>query len=351
MRTDARLVSVRVVSETVTILPIEIPDAGDTVAVAPGVFWVRMPLPFQLDHINLWLLDDGDGWTMVDTGVQGSKTKQFWQRILDKHLGGKPLHRIVCTHSHPDHMGLAGWVAQTWGAELWTTEEEWATGRRFSLESADPEMYKAHYRKAGVSDADAAPALEHLGGARDHYAEVPAHYRRLRDGETFRMAGHDWIVMVALGHSIEHACLYCPGIDLMIAGDQFLPKITPALVVPVNSPDESPLRLFLDSNRRFLDLPTSIRVLPSHNLPFSGLQARIGQYESHHAKRLEMTLDACSAPASCVDVARKIFSRPIAGHAMFFAVGETLSHLHYLMDDGLIRAGLDDAGIKRYSRT
>jgi glyoxylase-like metal-dependent hydrolase (beta-lactamase superfamily II) len=338
------------VRDHVTILPIEIPAAGQTVAVAPGVFWVRMPLPFALDHINLWLLDDGDGWTMVDTGVLGGDTKQHWQRILGVHLGGARLNRLVCTHSHPDHMGLAGWVAETWGAELWTTEGEWRAGRRYSLEPIDTGRYRALYRRAGCTDADVADAFGSSGGGIRHFATVPEIYHRLHDGDTIRMAGHDWIVMTAFGHSVEHACLFSETLNVMIGGDQFLPKITPALVVPIDEPDASPLRQFLDSNRRFLDLPGELRILPSHNLPFEGLRARIGQYESHHAKRLEATLAACERPASCIEVARRIFSRPIDGRSMFFAVGETLSHLRYLQDDRLVVAEADPRGVTMFSR-
>jgi len=338
------------VSDTVTILPIEIPAAGQAVAVAPGVYWVRMPLPFALDHINLWLLDDGDGWTMVDTGVFGGDIKEYWQRILDTYLGGGRLKRLICTHSHPDHMGLAGWVADTLGAELWTTEGEWAAGRRFSTRSADRDRYSAHYLRAGCLEQEFAEAVSQIGGANRHYVPVPETYHRLRDGDVIGLAGHDWAVMTAFGHSVEHACLFSETLNVMIGGDQFLPKITPALVVPIDEPDASPLRQFLDSNRRFLDLPDGLCVLPSHNLPFMGLQARIGQYESHHAKRLDATLAACERPASCIEVARAIFSRPIDGRSMFFAVGETLSHLRYLQDDGLIGAQSDTRGVTMFSR-
>lgn len=335
----------------VTILPIEKPVSGEAVAVAPGVLWVRMPLPFALDHINLWLLDDGDGWTMVDTGVFGGDTKAHWQRILDVHLKGARLKRIVCTHSHPDHMGLAGWLIETLGAELWTTQGEWAQGRRYCLETIDTARYGNYYRRAGCADADVVGAFgsSNSGGTR-HFALVPESYHRLYDGDTITMAGHDWTVRTAFGHSVEHACLFSETLNLMIGGDQFLPKITPALVVGTDNPEASPLRQFLDSNKRFLDLPNDVRVLPSHNLPFSGLHARIAQYESHHAKRLDATLAACDQPASCIEVARRIFTRPIDGRQMFFAVGETLSHLRYLEDDRLIGANTDAVGIVRYSR-
>jgi glyoxylase-like metal-dependent hydrolase (beta-lactamase superfamily II) len=338
-------------SDTVTILPIEMPAGGQTTAVAPGVYWVRMPLPFALDHINLWLLDDGDGWTMVDTGVLGGDTKDHWQRILETHLKGARLKRIVCTHSHPDHMGLAGWFIENLGVELWTTEGEWAQGRRYSLEAIDTERYRSYYHRAGCTEADLVGAFgSSSSGGNRHFATVPENYHRLHDGDAITMGGHDWIVRTAFGHSVEHACLFSPSLNLMIGGDQFLPKITPALTVGTENPDASPLRQFLDSNKRFLDLPNGLRVLPSHNLPFEGLHARIAQYESHHAKRLDATLAACERPASCIEVARRIFTRPIDGRQMFFAVGETLSHLRYLEDDRLLGAQTDADGVTRYSR-
>ena len=157
--------------------------------------------------------------------------------------------------------------------------------------------------------------------------------------------------MVARGHSFEHACLYCADLDLLIGGDQFLPKITPAIVMQPSDPHSDPLREFLDSNRRFRELPHDVCVLPSHNFPFVGLHERIAQYERHHRDRLDAALTACREPASCIEVARHLFTRPIAGRASFFAVGETLSHLRYLSVDGLIASAAGDDGIVRYART
>jgi glyoxylase-like metal-dependent hydrolase (beta-lactamase superfamily II) len=310
-----------------------------------------MPLPFDLDHINLWLLEDDDGWTIVDAGVKSATIQAHWRTILAPRVAAKPVKRLVCTHCHPDHLGLAGWLRETFGAELWIAANEWEMGRRFgSVDGADPALYRAHYVAAGCEDADTAAAIDHVCGAHRHYSAVPGRYRRLRDGDALQMAGRGWTVMVAHGHSVEHACLYCPELSLLIGGDQFLPKITPAILLQPTDPEANPLREFLDSNRRFADLPGDVRVLPSHNFPFVGLSARIAEYERHHADRLDAALDACATPASCTDVARRLFTRPHKGRATFFAVGETLSHVRYLIDQGLVTRAADRDGIARYVR-
>lgn len=340
-------------SPSVEILPIAVPERGETVEVAPGIHWLRMPLPFALDHINLWLLEDEDGWTAVDCGVANDEIRDLWRRILTPRVARKPLRRMVCTHSHPDHMGLAGWLASEYGAELWTTRGEWMAGRLFSHGGhIDKDLYGAHYRAAGCSEEDVDASLAHVGSAEALYDPVPERCWRLKDGDHIRMAGRDWHVMVALGHSVEHACLYCPDLELMIGGDQFLAKITPALLAYPSEPNSSPLRDFLDSNKRFLGLSGEVRILPSHKWPFRGLRTRIDEYESHHAARLETTMAVCERPASCVEIARKLFEpRPIDGRIMFFAVGETLAHVRYLQEDGLIGSETAADGIIRYFQT
>ncbi|MBT7451482.1 MAG: MBL fold metallo-hydrolase, partial [Rhodospirillaceae bacterium] len=92
----------------------ELPEPGGLVRVAPGVFWLRMPLPIALNHINLWLLEDDDGWTIVDTGIGTDETKELWEQLFEKHLNNKPVKRLIVTHMHPDHIGLAGWLVDKW---------------------------------------------------------------------------------------------------------------------------------------------------------------------------------------------------------------------------------------------
>lgn len=114
-----------------------LPPAGETVEIAPGVRWLRMPLPFSLDHINLWLLrdeiDGQAGWTVVDCGIASDAIRSHWEQIFDTQLEGLPVLRVIVTHCHPDHFGLANWICEggdraRWKVRLWMTLGEYLFG-------------------------------------------------------------------------------------------------------------------------------------------------------------------------------------------------------------------------------
>jgi len=332
----------------------EPPAAGDTMEVAEGMWWLRMPLPFKLDHINLWLLDDGDGWTIVDTGICRDEVKAAWEKIFAKHVtAAKPVTRVICTHFHPDHLGLAGWLVERFEVPLWMPREEWTWGRMLSLDGGDglrPQFLK-FYGAAGFDAAQLETASARAGRYARNVAPVPGAFRRIVSGEIITIGGRDWFVIVGTGHSPEHACLYCHEANVLISGDQVLPKISTNVSVWPSEPDQDPLALYLSSLDRLRGLPEDVLVLPSHNFPFRRLEGRLDDLEAHHAERLQETLAAVAAPATAVEVLKKLFTRELDTHQLFFAIGESLAHLHRLMADGRVTRSLGADGVHLYRKT
>ncbi|MGC2857201.1 MBL fold metallo-hydrolase [Novispirillum sp. DQ9] len=326
----------------------EVPEGAVLVEVAPGVRWLRMPLPFALDHINLWVLDDGEGVVLVDTGVANDTTRALWDRVLAGPLAGRPVSRVICTHFHPDHMGLAGWLCPRLSAPLWATLGEWAYGSMLAHDATATfvDNQVAFYRGAGLDGA----FLDEVRRRGNPYAArvvpMPPALRRIVDGERITIGGREWEVVVGRGHAPEHAALWCPALDLLISGDQVLPRISPNVSVWPQEPDADPLSLFMDSLAVFkARVPDSVLVLPSHGRPFRGLHARIDELLSHHDDRLADTLAACAEPMRAVDLVPVLFKRELDTHQTFFAVGEALSHLHRLVATGALAARRDEAGV------
>ncbi len=256
----------------------KIPGPAQAVKIADGVHWIRMPLPFALDHINLWLLEDGDGWTLVDTGIKLTEIRHLWEKVFEGPMGGRPVKRIIVTHMHPDHFGLAGWLATRFRAPLWMTRLEYLVGRSLALDSWDEMPWEIvdFFIRAGF-DGDALEAVKQSGYGRfsDDVIRPPAAFRPIRDTESIRIGNYDWQVVVGRGHSPEQATLHCPALGILIAGDQILPRITPNVSVFAAEPEANPLQAWFASLERFRELPDDLLVLPSHNEPFLGLHTRI----------------------------------------------------------------------------
>jgi len=314
-----------------------------------------MPLPFALDHINLWLLEggthDGEGWTIIDCGLGNEATRALWERIFAGRLEGKPVRRVILTHYHPDHMGNAAWLTQRLGAQFWSTHGEYLNAHALRAGTAGytPEATLALFRKNGLN-AEHEAQMSARGNRYGVYVpELPFSFRRLSDGEPIAIGGRDWRVITGYGHSPEHAALYCESLRVLVAGDMLLPRISTHVGIWTIEPEGDPLRQFLGSIRRFRELPPDTLVLPSHGVPFRGAHARVAALEAHHAERLERLEAACAQGArSAEDLMPVLFTRKLDMHGLFFAMSETIAHLHYLYYEGRLERALGADGVVRF---
>ncbi len=335
------------------------PGAAETIEIAPGIHWLRMPLPFQLNHINLWLLEDGDGFVIVDTGLKLEETRAYWRTLFDRfgiaHGGkvGKTVNRLVVTHFHPDHIGLAGWLVQELATDLWISRTEWLMARMLYLdtEASSHSSMTCFFARHGMDRALAGRMFANGNTYRDRVTEAPCHHRRLREGDMLDIGGRKWEVIVGTGHAPEHVCLWTGDGGILISGDQILPKITPNISVWASEPDASPLEEYLGSLANFRHLPEDTLVLPSHNLPFRGLRQRIVQIVDHHHERLDRLGNGFDgARLSVAEAVPLMFRRELDDHQMGFAMGECLAHLAYLESAGSMTGRLDPDGIHRFER-
>lgn len=315
-----------------------VPRTPEPVPVAPGIHWLRLPLPYALDHVNLWLLEDEGGWLLIDTGIASDETRAVWRRLLADGLGGRPITRILATHFHPDHLGLAGWLCQETGAPLLISRLEWLTGRMLAQDDG-VEMVRtgeAFYRRAGLSDE--AIAVQRRRG--NTYSPVavppPASFQRLQAGGTLVIGGRSWRLLAGEGHAPEQIALLCESTGILIGADMVLPRISPNVSVWPAEPAADPLGAYLGSLAELTVLPEDLLVLPSHDQPFHGLQARIEGLRVHHAARLERALALCRTPRTAAEVMADMFRRTLDAHQTMFAVGETLAHLNRLIGEGRV---------------
>ena len=272
-----------------------LPAVGDVIELAPGVRWLRMPLPFALDHINLWLLRDRDeagraGWAIVDCGVANDATRAAWEQVFAHHLDGLPVLRVIVTHMHPDHIGNAQWLTERWGCRLWISATDWNAARVASQSTTGfgGDGAAAFFSEHGLVDPEALAKVRGRGG---YYAAmvpaVPRQYRRLLDSQVLRIGDHAWRCYAGYGHAPEHISLYCAALGVLISGDMVLPRISTNISVIDLEPEADPLPLFLSSISRMRELPADTLVLPSHGKPFKGLHERVRQLVEHHDRHFE----------------------------------------------------------------
>jgi glyoxylase-like metal-dependent hydrolase (beta-lactamase superfamily II) len=337
-----------------------LPAFGGKLEVAPGVFWLRMPLPFALDHINLWLLRDvfrgQSGWTLIDCGISSDAVRGHWDTLIAQELEGLPIVRVLCTHHHPDHVGLAGMLTERFAAPLWMTLGEYTVGRILSviMPGSDPQATYKHYLRNGMQDSPQLDALKVRSSS--HFPSLvpsmPQRFRRILDHEDIAIGDRTWRVIIGTGHSHEHAALHCEAEDLLISGDMVLPRISTNVSVFDMEPEANPLTWFLDSLGRFEPCAQDTLVLPSHGRPFRGLHRRIAQLRAHHAERLTVIEAACrERPRHGAESVKIIFGREFDAHQMMFALGESLAHLHALWYDGRLRRELGADGVVRFAAT
>jgi len=326
------------------------PAPGALARVAPGVRWLRFPLPFALDHINLWLIEESAGYALVDTGYGDTPTRDLWEGVLP--LLDRPLSRIVLTHAHPDHVGNAAWLAQRFEIPVYASLGEylWAHAMRDDGAGYGATAMADFFRMHGL-DPVRADAQETRGNA---YArgvpELPRSFRRLIDGDTLELGGRSWEVIAGYGHSAEHLAFHCAQDGLLISGDMLLPRISTNVSAPMTMPQEDAVTRYLTSVARFAALPEDTLVLPSHGRPFRGAALRVRQLAAHHEARCAELMAALTQPKSAAELLPVLFPRELDRHQLMFAMGEAIAHLNHLSARGLV-SPTRAAGILRFEKT
>ena len=312
------------------------PDPGEVLRIAEGIFWIRMPLPFRLNHVNLWLFEDGDGWAMVDCGVNDATSRAIWDSLFSGFLAGRPIRRVIATHGHTDHVGAASLLRERNDATFEASLTEWMAARiRFADHHDDNTAALESFLSSHGCDASILEAFRaERTRVSTNLGHQPDALERLVDGQSIMLGGRRWTAMVAGGHADEQICLYCEADGILLAGDQILPRISPLVAVFPAIPNGDPLSVYLASLASFAALPQATLVLPGHGEPFTGLHQRLHQLNSHHESRLDELQSYIGEPTPAFATMDKLFPRAKAGGQGRLALGETLAHLHRLLTLG-----------------
>ena len=324
------------------------PGPGEAVEIAPDVRWMRLAMPIALDHINVYAMRDGDGWAVVDTGLNLPASRDEWDRLLAGPLEGRTVTQVICTHLHPDHIGLAGWLCRRFDAPLVMTRLEYVMARMLIADTGRPapEEGADFYRAAGWDEAQLESYRSGYGGFGKAVAELPAGYVRMREGDRLSIGGREWRVVVGEGHSPEHACLWREDDGLVLGGDQILPKISSNVSVWPTEPDADPLGDWLVSLERMKQvLPDDVLVLPSHGEPFRGVHTRLDALIRGHRTALRRLERALARPCRAVDVFAALFARPVGDGVRGMATGESLAHLNHLLRQRRVSRRRDADGV------
>lgn len=324
------------------------PETGSVTEVADGVFWLRFGLPMKgLNHINLWALRDGDEWVIVDTGIGNRESKDIWLGHFEKLMGARPVNRVIVTHLHPDHSGLAGWISRKFGAPLVMTRGEYFLCRLMAADtgSVAPREGLRFYQKAGFTTDQIELYKARFGGFGKAITPLPHCYDRIQDGDTGMINGREWRVIIGSGHSPEHAVLWCPELKICLSGDQILPNISSNVSVWPTEPEGNPLQNWIDSCKKLKAvLPEDTLVCPAHGIPFRGAHRRLDKLVEHHEKALDRLYEHCKTARLATQVYPVLFRRSINDGNRIMAVGESIAHLNCLKERGLVSRRLNDAG-------
>ncbi len=335
-------------------LELPVSEQGQLVEVTKGIYWLRLPLPFALDHINVWLLQGAEGWSLVDTGFSTREARSIWETRLADTVANGGLQRIVSTHFHPDHVGLAAWLQAQTGAEFHMTQGEFLLTQVAHAGGAmgDTQGIEQFFCRHGVDETFLGPLRElfALGNPyRRGVPEAPRSFLRLEAGQSIRLGDRQWRVIGGDGHSPEHASLYCDADRVLISGDMLLPKITTNVSVWHFEPDADPLARYLSSLEHLAgEIDDDAVILPSHGLPFTGAAERVAQLQLHHEERLDQVREACREPQTGKDICGVLFRRALDAHQIRFAMGEAVAHLNHLWLKGELRRELDGGGVYRF---
>jgi len=327
------------------------PQTGETMQIAPGLFWLRMHLPFSLAHINLWLLDEGESWSVVDTGVAIDECKDIWKITFADTMQGRPLSRVFATHLHPDHIGCAGWLSDHFDAPLWMSRDEYLLARILVADTgrATPEEGDRFYTAAGFKPDQLEYYHKMFGLFGKFVAELPESFHRLSDRDRVQIGKYEWQIIVGRGHSPEHVCLYCEELNFLISGDQLLPTISSNVSVFPTEPDANPLADWLESLRMLKTrVPEDVLVLPAHGKPFRGAHLRLDELIREHEESLEKLEAFCAIRRRPVDAFPALFKSRINNNNLIMATGESIAHLNYLRDNGRMSVERDDKGVDWY---
>ncbi len=310
-----------------------------------------MPMPFALNHINLWLIEDDDGWTLIDTGLNSDKSKDYWQKVINKQLKNKPIKYVICTHMHPDHIGLSGWLCEQFDAQLWMSQGEYEGYQSISSEIAnntDSSVYD-FYLTGGATDEEAKLYDKYIGIYSTFVYPFPHNYKRLVNNEVILLGGHEWQIVIGSGHSPEHACLWCKTLNIIISGDQILPTISSNISVYPKMPHANPLNNWLTSCKNYLNLLNSqTLVLPAHGKPFIGVRHRLNELVSEIEDNLKALAKSCETPKRIIDGFEVLFHKEVNQKTFMLAYGESSAHFNYLEHLNIINSYIDSNNVTWY---
>lgn len=330
----------------------EPPPFGELIEVATDIFWTRLPLPMALDHVNVYILNDGESWTIVDTGFDTKRTRSIWRKLLDGPLSAKPVARVLVTHHHPDHVGLAGWFQSEFGAELIITQIAWLSSRMLTLdEQTRPTDEALEFWRQGGMDAKvyAKRAVERPFNFADVVAPLPLGFTRMKQGDVLQIGGRSWDVHVGNGHAPEHAVLFSRDDNLVLCGDQLLPSISPNIGVYATEPMADPLSQWLESCAHFKTIACEDHfVLGGHKLPYIGLPMRLRQLIQNHHGGLERLLEFLDTPKAAGDCFPTLFKRKIGEGEYGLALVESIAHVNHLYLAGKVTRELRADGAWAY---